>query len=51
MPYTVQSGDTLENIASRLGTSPDAITNINPSVNFSIPLQNGQSICLPVGNG
>ncbi|HBF36375.1 MAG TPA: hypothetical protein DDW50_03555 [Firmicutes bacterium] len=50
LPYTVQSGDTLENIASRLGISPDAITSTNPGVNFSVPLQNGQSICLPAEN-
>jgi LysM repeat protein len=50
MPYTVQSGDTLSNIASRLSASPDEITGINPGVNFSVPLQNGQTICLPAGN-
>jgi LysM repeat protein len=39
----------LENIASRLGITTEAITSINPGVNFSVPLQNGQSICLPAG--
>jgi hypothetical protein len=50
LPYTVQSGDTLENIASRLGITANEITALNPRVNFSVPLQNGQSICLPSGN-
>lgn len=49
MSYDVQSGDTLDNIASRLGVSPDAITAVNPNINFSVPLQNGQSICIPTG--
>jgi LysM repeat protein len=46
----VQSGDTLENISSRLGISTNAITTLNPGVNFSVPLQSGQSICLPTGS-
>ncbi len=50
LPYTVQSGDTLENIASRLGITTNAITGINPGINFSVPLQTGQSLCLPTEN-
>ncbi len=50
LPYTVQSGDTLENIASRLGIATNAITSLNPTVNFSVPLQPGQSLCLPTGS-
>lgn len=48
MPYEVQSGDTLENIANHLGSSTQAIMALNPNVNFSIPLRNGQTICLPM---
>ncbi len=50
LPYTVQSGDTLENIASRLGITTNAITAINPGINFSVPLQTGQPLCLPTEN-
>jgi LysM repeat protein len=49
MAYTVQSGDTLSNLSSRLGVSQEEITSLNPNVNFSVPLQTGQSICLPGG--
>jgi hypothetical protein len=47
VPYNVQSGDTLDNIASRLGVSADAVAAINPDINTSGPLPVGQSICLP----
>jgi peptidoglycan endopeptidase LytF len=47
-PYAVQPGDSLYNIASRFGVSVDAIIAINPYINFGIPLQIGQVICLPV---
>jgi peptidoglycan endopeptidase LytF len=47
-PYTVQPGDSLYSIASRFGVSVDIITATNPYVNFGIPLQVGQIICLPV---
>jgi peptidoglycan DL-endopeptidase LytF len=47
-PYTVQPGDSLYSIASRFGFSVDIITATNPYVNFGIPLQVGQIICLPV---
>ncbi|RNA09643.1 peptidoglycan-binding, partial [Brachionus plicatilis] len=45
-PYTVKSGDTFSLIASRYGTSIEAITAANPGVD-SRYLQIGQTICVP----
>ncbi len=47
-PYTVQPGESLYSISARFGISTDAIIATNPYVNFGIPLQVGQVICLPV---
>lgn len=49
LPYSVQEGDTLDNIASRLGVTPEAIAAVNPNLNLSVPLRTGQTICLPEG--
>lgn len=46
-PYAVQPGDSLYSIAARTGVSVDAIIAVNPFINFGIPLQIGQVICLP----
>lgn len=47
-PYSVRPGESLYSIGSRFGISVDAIIAANPYVNFGIPLQIGQVICLPV---
>ena len=45
-PYTIQSGDTFSIIASRYGTTVEAISAANPGVD-SRYLQIGQVICVP----
>ncbi len=45
--YVVQEGDTLENIASRLGVSVDSIRQANPQLGAG-PVQPGQVIIVPV---
>ncbi len=47
-PYSIQPGESLYSIASRFGVSVDAVIAANPYVNFGIPLQIGQVICLPI---
>jgi LysM repeat protein len=47
-PYAVQPGDSLYSIAARTGVSVDLIISTNPYINFGIPLQIGQVICLPI---
>ncbi|MGE5509569.1 MAG: LysM peptidoglycan-binding domain-containing protein [Chitinophagales bacterium] len=46
VPYTVKRGDTLYLIAQRLGTTVDALTNLNPKINPAV-LQIGQVLCIP----
>jgi LysM repeat protein len=46
--YLVQSGDTLSEIAARLGVSLDALTAANSSINPSA-LQVGQTLSIPAG--
>lgn len=46
-PYYVQPGDSLYSIAGRFRISVDQIIAANPYINFGIPLQIGQVICLP----
>lgn len=45
-PYTIQPGDTLNNIASRLGVSVSGIMAANPGIN-PYNLRIGQTICIP----
>jgi LysM repeat protein len=45
--YYAQPGDTLYSIAARFGVSVDYIIDANPYINFNLPLQSGQLICLP----
>ena len=47
-PYSVQPGESLYSIAARFGISVDAIIATNPYVDFGVPLDIGQIICLPV---
>src|SRR5699024_10049423 len=47
--YTVRSGDTFYSLASRFGTTVEAIQRANPGVNPN-NLQIGQVICIPGGS-
>lgn len=44
--YTVRSGDTIFNLATRFNTTVDAILRVNPGINPN-NLQVGQVICIP----
>lgn len=47
--YTIKAGDTLINIANKLGLNPDSVISVNPSVN-PLNLQPGQRINLPTSS-
>jgi len=49
--YTVQPGDTLENVALRFGISPAYITANNPGIHDANFLQIGQALIIPAGDG
>ncbi len=46
--YVVQAGDTLENIAARLGVSVDDILRANPGLSAGQQLQPGQVLIIPM---
>jgi LysM repeat protein len=45
--YYVQAGDSLYSLAVQFGVSIDYIISANPYINFNLPLQIGQIICIP----
>ena len=46
--YQVCPGDTCASIASRYGTSVQALSALNPTINCQAPLTSGQYICVPI---
>lgn len=45
LPHYVQRGETLDNLASQYGISPEFLVRANPS----LALRAGQTICIPRG--
>ena len=45
--YAIKSGESLDKIAIKFGTSPESIAELNPDVDFHRPLNSGTKILVP----